>query len=126
MPKRRPAGAAPVSADDSPPPDHGLITSISLPPDALVPDAETGAATHEEYDRYFRIAREQTGLLPWTQTCLELNQRLLDDLQSSRLDPEDQRDILRGCLLVLQVTLSRWADAAASSEVDEGEPHHGQ
>lgn len=114
-----------MNAEDSPPPDHGLIAPISLPPNAQVPDAETGAATREEYDRYFRISREQGGLLSWTQTCLELNERLLADLQSSQLDPKDQRDILRGYLLVLQVTLSRWADSAASSDGDEGEPRHG-
>lgn len=99
---------------EQPHPDHDLVAPIALPPDAQVPDAATGAATAEEYDLYFRITRDRAGLLPWTRTCLEVTDRLLADLPSSELTPEDQRDVLRGCLLVLQVTLSRWSDGAAS------------
>lgn len=89
-------------------PDFGLVSPITLPAGAKVPDRVTGRSTPEEYDQYFRILREQQGLVNWSNTCVSVLQHLLDDLAASTLDPADERDILRGYLIVMQTTLMRW------------------
>lgn len=109
------------------PPDYGLVAPLALPPDSHVPDPATGASTSAEYDRYFRIVRDDPGLLPWTRTCLRINGELIEDLQATELPAEDRCRILRGLLTVQQVTLERWvaagetaAERAARAEVEGG------
>jgi hypothetical protein len=107
-----------VASDDGVPPDYGLVAPLALPADSHVPDPATGSSTSVEYDRYFRITRDDPGLLPWTRTCLRINGELLEDLQGSELSAEDRCRILRGLLTVQQVTLERWL-AAGESAGDE-------
>lgn len=100
--------------------DFGVVESISLPHDSRVPDPVTGTSTFEEYDRYFRIKRQDGDLADWSKTCLDLTEQLLDSLRDSSLEPSDQRDLLRGSVSVLSTTLTRWVDAsnAAATEIE--------
>ncbi len=100
-----------MTSDDDPQPDYGLVAPLSIPADSLVPDPDTGASTSAEYDLYFRIVRDNPGLLPWTRTCLRVNGELLEDLQHTGLPVEDKYQILHGLLAVQRVTLERWVAA---------------
>jgi hypothetical protein len=109
------------SEDVSLPTDFDLVSPISLPPDGRVPDPETGAATPDEYDRYFRIRRDTADLASWSESCLDLTETVLDELRESCLDDADQRDILRGFVIVLQTTLARWVAASHNTTHREEE-----
>lgn len=112
-----------MEAEDlSLPTDLDLVSPISLPPDGRVPDPETGAATPDEYDRYFRIHRGAPDLVSWSESCLDLTETVLDELRESGLDDADQRDILRGFVIVLRTTLSRWVVASHDATTQQGEP----
>lgn len=99
-------------------PDFGIIATISLPPESLVPDPVTGASGPQEYDRYFRIDRVPGGLQEWSRTCVTLTQKVLDDLRENGggLDDRDERDLLKGFLVLTQTTLDRWATAATTPD----------
>lgn len=88
--------------------DHGLIEPLAIPPDSLVPDPATGSSNEVEYDLYFRLVREDPGLLTWTRSCLRIDGELLADLGRTGLSAEDRCDILQGLLTVQRVTLERW------------------
>jgi hypothetical protein len=113
MPAREHIGAAAESA----PPDYGLITPISIPEDGKIPDAAVGTSSRDEYDRYFRLVREQPELVTWSRSCLDVQRRLLDDLWSTGLSAEERCDILAGCLVVLLSTLEKWLVPDAVAEV---------
>lgn len=100
--------------------DFGLVYPITLPENARIPDPNTGRSTSEEYDQYFRILRDQQGLKDWSKLCTSLLHRLLDDLDTSTLEPADERDILRGFLIVLQTTLMRWVNILEIDDSDQG------
>lgn len=89
-------------------PDYGLIAPISIPNDGKIPDAEAGRSNRDEYDRYFRIVREDPELTRWSRSCLDVQQRILDDLDATELSAEDRCDILAGCVVILISTLERW------------------
>jgi hypothetical protein len=95
------------SAADQPP-DYGLITPITLPADGRMPDAATGVSSPAEYDGYFRLIRERSGLEAWSRSCLDVQRRIIADLDRTELSAEDRCDILAGCLVVLHTTLERW------------------
>jgi hypothetical protein len=92
-------------------PDHGLITPIAVPARHRVPDATTGLSTSAEYDRYFRLVRADVGLVEWTRSCLDVNQALTDELQSTNLSGADKLEMVTGLVAVLDLTLSRWLAA---------------
>jgi len=92
--------------------DFDYVSPISLPPEGRIPDAETGAATPGEYDNYFRIVRDRGHLLAWSRSCLTLTETLLQDLPGSELAEQEQRDILSGFVVMLQLTLERWVSGA--------------
>ena len=97
-----------AEAAAAPPPDYGLISPITLPADARMPDAATGGSSQSEYDNYFRLVRERPGLVAWTQSCLDVQRRVLADLDATELSAEERFDIVAGCLVVLQGTLEQW------------------
>jgi len=99
--------------------DYGLITPITLPVDGRMPDAATGVSSKAEYDDYFRLIREDPDLEAWSRSCLDVQRRVLADLDLTELSAEDRCDILAGCLVVLHATLERWvgADELQSREV---------
>lgn len=91
--------------------DHGLVSPISIPPESRIPDPTSGSSTKEEYDLYFRIRRDNSGLVAWSQTCLDVQRRLLEDLQQTSLAAEDRCEILHGILVVQSLTLEKWITA---------------
>ena len=103
-------------------PDYGLVSPLGLPPDGKVPDPETGVSTPEEYDRYFRIARDDPSLLAWTRTCLRIDREVLDDLGRTSLPAEDRCRILEGLLVVYRVTLERWMAAGDRADDQPASP----
>ncbi|WP_143229873.1 hypothetical protein [Actinophytocola xanthii] len=89
-------------------PDFGLVRPVSLPADGRMPDAVSGASSRAEYDGYFRLVREQSDFLSWSRSCLDVQRRVLADLESTDLSAQDRYDILAGCVVVLLHTLERW------------------
>ena len=103
-------------------PDYGLVAPLGLPPESKAPDPKTGLSTEEEYDRYFRIVRDDPGLLGWSRTCTRIEGELMEDLERTSLTPEDKVRILQGLLAVYRVTLERWVAAGdAALAQSEGE-----
>jgi hypothetical protein len=100
--------------------DYGLISPLALPPDAKVPDPHTGSSTEAEYDLYFRIVRENPGLLEWSRTCVRIDRELLEDLERTSLSADEKYRILQGLVTVYGVTLRRWVAAgeAAAGEAE--------
>jgi len=97
---------------------ESLIARLSIPEGSRVPDPVDGKATTAEYDRYFRIVRDNPDLVNWTRTCLDLLGIQLADLSTSKLDWQDKSRILEGMLLIQRVTLERWVKV---SEAQRGE-----
>ncbi|MET0416198.1 MAG: hypothetical protein ABW022_09280 [Actinoplanes sp.] len=87
--------------------DYGLIAPITLPVNGRIPDPE-GTSSKAEYDNYFRLERERPDLEAWSRSCLDVQRRILADLDLTELSAEDRCDILAGCLVVLHATLDRW------------------
>ena len=85
-----------------------LIATLSIPEDSKVPDPVDGKSTLAEYDRYFRIVRDNPDLLKWTRTCLDLLGAQLADLTTSTLDWQEKSQILEGMLVIQRVTLEKW------------------
>lgn len=99
--------------------DLGVIKSISLPINGKIPgatDAITGVANQEQYDGYFRMARENPDLTAWTRSCLDVQGEVLADLEHTSLSAEDKVAILAGCLVVLHSTLAEWVAPAEFGE----------
>ena len=88
--------------------DSRLVAAISLPDDARIPGVHDGRATSEEYDRYFRIVRNDPDLPEWTRTCVDTLDAQLADLELASLSGEQKCQILGGILLIFQATLRRW------------------
>jgi hypothetical protein len=76
--------------------------------DSRIPGPDSGAATTEDYDRFFKLKRDATGLREWTTDCLSLSQRLLEDLDGAGLSERDQNRILEGLVVLYRATLERW------------------
>lgn len=93
-------------------PDYDLIAPISVPPDSRVPDPASGSSTPNEYDVYFRIVREFSGLLEWSRTCVRLQSVQIDDLDKTDLTSDEKCEILKGLLIIHRVTLARWVKAS--------------
>jgi hypothetical protein len=108
--------------EEQPELDHGLIEPLAIPPDSLVPDPATGTSNEIEYDLYFRVIREDPGLLAWTRSCLRIDGELMEDLHRTKLSAEDRCDILQGLLTVHRVTLERWVNLGETVQAD----HAGQ
>jgi hypothetical protein len=93
-------------------PDAGalvnLIATLSIPEGSKVPDPADGKATTAEYDRYFRIVRDNPDLLKWSRTCIDLLGIQLADLSTSTLDWQEKSRILEGMLLIQRITLEKW------------------
>lgn len=97
-----------MTANDEVPPDYGLVSPLSIPEGSKVPHPKTGVSGPEEYDLYFRIVRDNGGLVAWSQSCLRIGGALLDDLRHAELSAEDKCRILEGLVSVQRVTLERW------------------
>ena len=102
--------------------DYGLVAPLALPPDSKVPDPSTGGSTDAEYDLYFRIVRNDPGLLEWSRTCARIDRELLEDLERTSLAAEEKYRILQGLVSVYGVTLERWVAAAESALGEADEP----
>jgi hypothetical protein len=94
--------------------DDDLLAMISLPAGSQVPDPSTGLSTSEEYDLYFRILRDNPGLLEWSRVCLSVYDAQLKDLDQTSLTPDEKLQILHGILLVQRVTLEKWVKTGES------------
>ncbi|KAA1018282.1 hypothetical protein FVA95_24010 [Pseudonocardia sp. EV170527-09] len=103
--------------------DHGLIEPISVPTNHRIPDPWTGTATPGEYDRYFRLARDDMDLAEWTRSCLDLNARITDDLEFTSLDENDKRAILIGLVTVQSITMSRWLTTLSRQPIPSEREH---
>lgn len=88
--------------------DNSLIAPLSIPDESRVPDPTTGRSTPEEYDLYFRILRDNPGLLEWSRACISIFDTQLHDLDQTSLTVEEKLEILQGILLVQRVTLEKW------------------
>ncbi|MDL4773931.1 MULTISPECIES: hypothetical protein [Thermomonosporaceae] len=99
-----------TTSETTAPPDYGLISPISLPDDGRMPDAAAGSSTPAEYDSYFRLVRERPELATWSQSCVEVQRRVLDDLEATGLSAQDRCDMLAGFLVVAHGTLEKWLD----------------
>lgn len=99
---------------------ESLIATLSIPVSSRVPDPADGKSTTEEYDRYFRIVRDNPDLLKWTRTCLNLLEIQLADLAASTLDDKEKGHIMEGMLLIQRVTLEKWIKLFEASK-QEGE-----
>lgn len=84
------------------------MATLSIPEGSKVPDPVDGRSTSPEYDRYFRIVRDNPGLLQWSRTCLDLLGIQLADLSASNLDWKEKSQILEGMLLIQRITLEKW------------------
>lgn len=85
-----------------------LIETLSIPESSKIPDPADGRSTKAEYDRYFRLVRDNPDLLRWSRTCLDLFGRQLADLSTSTLDWQERSQILEGMLLIQRITLEKW------------------
>jgi hypothetical protein len=103
-------------------PDYGLVSPLALPPDSKVPDPATGGSTAAEYDLYFRIVRDDPGLLEWSRTCARIDRELQGDLERTSLPAEEKYRILQGLVTVYGVTLERWVTAADAALAEADEP----
>jgi len=95
--------------------DYGLVAPLALPPDSKIPDGEAEGSNEEEYDLYFRIVRDDPGLLQWTRTCVRIDRELLEDLERTSLSPEEKYRILQGLVTVYGTTLERWVAAGEAA-----------
>lgn len=98
---------------------ENLVAKLSIPEGSRVPDPADGKSTKAEYDRYFRIARDNPDLVRWTRTCLDLLGVQLADLSASNLDWQDKSQILEGMLLIQRVTLENWVKVSEVSRKEE-------
>ena len=85
-------------------------------PAGLAVHPATGSSNEAEYDLYFRVVREDPGLLAWTRSCLRIDGELMEDLHRTGLSAEDRCDILQGLLTVHRVTLERWVTVGEAVE----------
>jgi hypothetical protein len=97
-------------------PLQSLIATLSIPAGSTVPDPADGRSSMPEYDRYFRIVRDNPDLLQWTRTCLDLLGTQLRDLAASGLDWKEKSQILEGMVVIQRVTLEKWAKLGAARE----------
>ena len=102
--------------------DYGLVAPLALPPDSKVPDPRTGGSTDVEYDLYFRIVRNDPGLLEWSRTCARIDRELTEDLERTSLSADEKYRILQGLVTVFGVTLERWVAAADAALAESDEP----
>jgi hypothetical protein len=93
------------------PQDYGLVEPISLPADSRIPGAATGRSTPSEYDGYFRITRKALDLGEWSATCLQVQEKMLRDLEEGDLSPEEREYIVRGFLTLNTAILRHWISA---------------
>jgi hypothetical protein len=101
------------------PPDYGLIRPISLPDDGKMPDATAGSSTSAEYDRYFRLVRESPELTTWSQSCVEVQRRVLEDLNATKLSDQERCDMLTGFLVIMHSTLESWLSLHCAAEAGQ-------
>lgn len=85
-----------------------LMATLSIPESSKVPDPADGRSTMPEYDRYFRIVRDNPDLVKWSRTCIDLLGIQLADLSTSTLDWQEKSRILEGMLLIQRITLEKW------------------
>lgn len=102
------SGVAVMSKENDTGPLEKLIATLAIPEDSKVPDPADGSSTYDEYDRYFRIVRDNPDLVRWSRTCLDLLGVQLADLSASTLGWEEKSQILEGMLLIQRVTLEKW------------------
>jgi hypothetical protein len=81
---------------------------LSIPSESKVPDPINGLSTPAEYDLYFRILRNNPGLLEWSRSCLDTYDSQLQELDSTTLTAEEKYQIAIGIVLVQRITLERW------------------
>ena len=97
-----------------------LIATLSIPEHSKVPDPADGRSTMPEFDRYFRIVRDNPDLLKWSRTCLDLLGIQLADLSASPLDWRERSQILEGMLLIQRITLEKWVKLGeAGKQIEE-------
>lgn len=89
-------------------PDYNLIQPLAIPGDSKVPDDIHGFSTATEYDLYFRLMRSSPDLIEWSKTCLSLYENQAKDLDETSLDDQDKYHIVKGWLVIFQITLERW------------------
>ena len=106
--------------DDDPEVTHDTLLAISIPEDSLIPD-EQGRSSAIEYERYFRISRENLGLLTWTRTCLETLHLQMQDLTTAEMSFEDKFNVLQGMVQIYQTTLDRWVHTLEATREDAAE-----
>lgn len=99
--------------------DYHLIQSLAIPEDSKVPDALHGISTATEYDLYFRLMRTSPDLKEWSKTCLCLYENQAKDLDETSLDDKEKYQIVRGWLVIFQVTLEKWLKIYEVSGKDE-------
>jgi hypothetical protein len=89
-------------------PDYGLIAALSLPPESKIPDPVSNTSTIAEYDMYFRIVRDNPGLLEWSRMCLNIYRSQAEGLDETSLSPEEKYSLLKGLLVACGITLEKW------------------
>lgn len=94
--------------DEDPSLNAEVILPLSIPADSKIPDPLTGVSSPDEYDLYFRILRNNPGLLEWSRTCLDIYDLQLKDLDQTSLTVEEKVQILEGILLIQRFTLEKW------------------
>lgn len=86
-------------------PDYNLIKPLAIPDHSKIPDK---LSTSTEYDLYFRLIRSSPDLIQWSETCLGLYENQAKDLDGTNLDDQEKYQIVKGWLVVFQITLEKW------------------
>lgn len=107
--------------NSAPSPLAELISAISIPESSRIPDGH-GRSTPAEYDLYFRILRENSGLVDWSRTCVSTLDAQLDDLENSSLSEEEKNLILQGMIQVISTTLQKWIRLSEAFGANGGHP----
>ena len=95
-------------------------TPVFLSGDSKIPELNVTLATQEDYDRYFNIRRQNSGLVEWTQSCLDIHDIQLDDLDKTCLTDCEKMLVLQGMLLVQRGTLQKWVTACEALHQNRG------
>jgi hypothetical protein len=92
------------------------LAILSIPEGSVVPERGAVRSTRDEYDSYFRLARDNPDLVRWSRSSLSVLQRQLSGIGGSELSADDRVRIVEGVTTVLQIVLEKWVDQLPGAE----------
>jgi hypothetical protein len=90
-------------------------TSALLPiPDGSMVPGTVARSTRAEYDSYFQLARTSPDLAQWSQSCISVLRSERAGMRETELPEPDQLRILEGTIVVLEIIIENWIQAATA------------